>query len=181
MRLATVTAVLVVLLGSACSSPSVEQTFADEVCSTTLASVQETLELLDSVRTTRAAPGRDSWAMLAGLSDHGTEITRQFNSDAILISAPDTPGGEKAKAYLLDYSRLSHARLTEEARRVQELPRDLTLVQSIRALNDLETALADVIGFMVSSKDVITQQVSEMEDVFADSASCRELETLGSG
>lgn len=178
-RLLVVASSLVILLGTACSGTSSEDRFAERMCSTTLASAEAVLALIQDVRGTRAAPGADSWALLVGLADQGVEVTRRHTADVILIPAPDTSSGKQAKAFFVDDSRLQNARLTEEARRVQQLPQNLTLLQSIRALNNLETALAEVIGFMVSSKGGVVQQVPELGDAFGDADSCEALDNLG--
>lgn len=176
----TLTASLGILLAAACMSVSEEDRFAERVCSSTLASAEEVLHLMRDVQSTRAAPGADSWARLVALTDRGVEITRQHNADTTLIRAPDSPSGKRAKAYLLDYSRLQHARMSTEARRVRGLPKDLTLPLSIQALNELEAALTDVIGFMLSAKDATAHRVPEFGDAFRDTDSCKDLANLGS-
>ena len=180
LRLATVSASALRLFAVACSHSANDANFSERVCSTTLPHARQTLELLDEVVHTRALPGVEAWAALRGFSDRGTEIARRFHVATIGIPA-EKDADRRAKRYVTASGQSAYERMVRETERVRNLPPRLTLVQSTQALGRLEQTIGEVYGVMTSAKELAVTQVPELQDAFANSDSCKELDRLETG
>lgn len=157
---------------------SVEEGFADDVCSTTLLRANELLETLHETTRTHATAGRDGRITLLTLAGRGTETMRRFHDDLRGIDVPATKNGAEAATYLQQLSGTPLATLVEAERSIRALPQDINLNTSKRALQDLERALSQAFSEMTAAQFVIMENLPSLRDAFEDVDSCKELVDL---
>ena len=156
------------------SSP--DERFAENICSTTLPWARRMRRIFDDSVHTRAAPGHDAgWLRLYGLAYRGMETTRKYGVRIRAVPVPETEAGRKAAKFMDVYSRRPFGWMAEEERRVRKLPRDITLLQSIRGLNHMELTLSLALAEM---GDALVLYVPELVDDFQKADSCKKLRVL---
>ena len=140
-----------VLAISDTSEASPDERFADSVCMVQATTYDEILDVLDAVVHTRATPGEDGWAYLAVHAHRAHVIMQSYRRKIKAIEIPDTYAGRRVARFIEDFTRIPLSRTSEAVRRINRVnPKGMTLVQNIRALNDLQRDLDFVRGEMIS-------------------------------
>jgi hypothetical protein len=170
----------IALLVAGCGGPSPEERYAESVCATTLPWAHDLLETYDDVRHIRAAPGPDSRVTLWALTLRGKEITKKYRVEVGALPVPDTDADRDAATWVEAYARMAFDDMSEAERRVRVLPRRITLLQSIRGLDQLEFSLNAALTAMKGTPGPILAERPELERAFANAGSCKELGALGS-
>jgi hypothetical protein len=80
--------------------------------------------------------------------------------------------------YLEDFARLGSEKMVGARRDVLRLPEDVTLVQGIRGLENLELLLAVALSDMTGAPGLIAREIPELKGPFETADSCKSLEEL---
>lgn len=178
-RLAATLGAVMALLASGCGGPSPDERLAESVCTTTLTWAERMLGTYDEARLTRAAPGNDSLVILSGLALRGKGDAMTFASDLRAVPVPDTDAGRQVRRSLEDAGNRTVEVMSELERYVRTLPESVTLLQSIRGLQRLESDLVTVVLAMKAVPDPIKMLVPELREAFESADSCKALEAVG--
>jgi hypothetical protein len=163
---------------TACSGPTPDERFAEDVCAATLPRAQELLETLEDARLTRAAPGLEARITLLALAMRGTAIASALRGELRAIEAPDSAAGREAAIYLRQFASTPLTTMTSAEESVRSLPESLTLIQSIRELNQLEFSLAQAFSETTTAQFVIMENVPRLREPFQEADECEELTAL---
>jgi hypothetical protein len=171
-------ATAITLVAAGHGGPSPDERFAEDVCATSLPWVEDMIEVHDDAVHTRAAPGHDAgWLPVYGIAYRGQEVARKYGTAIRALQVPDTDAGKKAGRYLDWWSRRPLQTMTREERRMRKLPREMTLLQSIRALNAVELQLLIALSEM-GDGGILLLVVPELQPAFKRADSCEDLRVL---
>lgn len=171
-------AAAIALVVPGCGGPSPEELFAERACSTTLVRARQMLELHDDVVHTRAAPGPDARAQMLRYILRGEEVTTKLRAELRALPVPGSEDGREAANLLDNFARVATERMATEERRVQALPENVTLPQSIGSLERLELEVISAFGDMTAVVGVITTETPELAESFEEAEPCKELAGL---
>jgi hypothetical protein len=167
-----------VLVVAGCGGPSREEQFAEAVCAASVPHAQQLLEIYNDVKLTRAAPGGESRSKQLRFTLAALNVVERLGTDLDAVEVPETDAADKAIDYFENFVRLAAARIATEQRRIEALPEEITLVQSIRSLDSLELGVIDAFGIVVGAPRTVAAQVPELEDALTDAEECTELAAL---
>jgi hypothetical protein len=129
----------IALLAAGCRGPSADERYAERVCATTLKPAQQMLDVLQEAHVRRATPGAEGLSRLLGLIDQGEQIARKLQDDLKALPPPNTPAGREAsESVVQDLPGHALGTLAAQERSALKLGKDMTLVENIRALEELE-------------------------------------------
>jgi len=95
-----------------------------------------------TVQLIRAAPGREARVDICQGIAKGRGLTEEFVAKLKALPPPDTKSGRRAKQLFASFAAKVHEPLDEVERHLRKLPERLSLIQSIRMLNELQYGLA---------------------------------------
>jgi hypothetical protein len=116
---------------------------------------------------------------LLGPIHRGKMVATKLVQEVRALPVPDTDAGRSAAIHLEDEVRAVFDRLATEERRVRSLSESPTLLQTIRALNDLEVAFAQAVSGLKTIDYGVTTYVPDLQQSFENAESCKELNALG--
>jgi hypothetical protein len=168
----------VMFVAAGCGGPSPDERFAEEACATTLERAQQLAEVHDDVVHTRAAPGADARAQMLDLAFDGQEITMRLRSEITRLAVPDTDAARDAVGYLESFARSAFESMVGAERDLRKVPEQMTLLQSINSLEQLEFHLIHALIQLTTGPDFIAREVADLEDPFKSADACKELAAL---